>query len=845
MTDDYGSTGINEVGSDETQSEKGNSSARLTADRGKSADRRSASKKESGGTRQKQRDSGNGQRRRIDIGRVRRDNSGGRPVAASKPSLNDDFSDVPWRDRPNGGRVQLVPVPSPPLRAGDLQVPCKPVAPLDGGGQRDKDRWPVLCDARDDPVDWSDVLSMCREHSVGSRPGSVLVTTALRWTSLRVHAFGAAQTPDSTGSGRNLQSAGTASGSESVSSTFPVDTTALPWDVLRSMRGPGAPGTLLSHRMLTTPVFLFDARFDVLLDATTLCAAVAPAAAAAANAGALPAGTSAGAPSGPAQPRDAARALALVGDLVRGVAAKGSLRASSSFWNSAWATGLALSPSSVANTSFCDPSASPSGKSGGDRGRAHTVCERHWLAPSRLRHGMKALLNRLYTRPLDVSLYNTGSMLRHLRGLGDARFRYTGSIFQGAKQGNTSLLNAGFNPPGQHIHAGTMATFYNVVVTTAGALQSLPGTAGAGGKDGKRKDGEGGGHHTLHFHTTCERTEDARVSQSEVGALPIHDEVIVLTHRIEANIYHWTAETLGKLAPVIDYLLANPRVKIHVLKLDSEPPFRAAHLRLLGIDWESRVVTGNVRARIVHYPDNHGCRFPYGHWVMLLRERYRAALGMETPLRADDDEATSDVIVTEAAGEGDNSGASSSGRDGKRRGAKRGRGKSGTSATLTAPSSPSASSLAGKHVVVLRRRSARRIANEVDFLQQLRSLKSEVPFTLTEIADWRMPDQAAVFAAFATADVVVGAHGAGQTNNIVAKPGSCLVEVMPTKWLVPCYWRMAGHLGLRYSMFMVRGDRTPPITIAVRSVVQAVRACLEKGDEDDGGGGGNLTALAR
>ena len=35
-------------------------------------------------------------------------------------------------------------------------------------------------------------------------------------------------------------------------------------------------------------------------------------------------------------------------------------------------------------------------------------------------------------------------------------------------------------------------------------------------------------------------------------------------------------------------------------------------------------------------------------------------------------------------------------------------------------------------------------------------------------------------------------------------------------------------LALQYTMFMVKGDRTPPITIAVRSVVNAVKDCLDK-----------------
>jgi trans-aconitate methyltransferase len=59
--------------------------------------------------------------------------------------------------------------------------------------------------------------------------------------------------------------------------------------------------------------------------------------------------------------------------------------------------------------------------------------------------------------------------------------------------------------------------------------------------------------------------------------------------------------------------------------------FRHEHLKLLGLRWRKRVVSGYVRARVVHYADNHMCGYPHGQWVMLLRERYRAALGLDNP----------------------------------------------------------------------------------------------------------------------------------------------------------------------------------------------------------------------
>ena len=41
-------------------------------------------------------------------------------------------------------------------------------------------------------------------------------------------------------------------------------------------------------------------------------------------------------------------------------------------------------------------------------------------------------------------------------------------------------------------------------------------------------------------------------------------QVVVITHRLEYNIYHWTTESMGKLAALLDYIHGHPHVRIHV-----------------------------------------------------------------------------------------------------------------------------------------------------------------------------------------------------------------------------------------------------------------------------------------
>jgi capsular polysaccharide biosynthesis protein len=87
-------------------------------------------------------------------------------------------------------------------------------------------------------------------------------------------------------------------------------------------------------------------------------------------------------------------------------------------------------------------------------------------------------------------------------------------------------------------------------------------------------------------------------------------------------------------------------------------------------------------------------------------------------------------------------------------------------------------------------------------------------------------DNAVVSHIFANADVVVAAHGAGLTHTLVARPGTCVVELMPAGWLVPCYLRLSGQLGLQHHAFVVEGGHHGPIEADVERVLRAVRECM-------------------
>jgi hypothetical protein len=405
------------------------------------------------------------------------------------------------------------------------------------------------------------------------------------------------------------------------------------------------------------------------------------------------------------------------------------------------------------------------------------ACDRAWLPVPAVRAALAGVQRRMFTTDAEMRLHDQRQMVRAAgRESSTAVFPPNSTILRGLEKGNRALIQSGFNPPGSHSLVGSYLTAFNVIVTETGGLQTLPGAPepAAAGADG----GGVGPVFTYTGRNTCEGEQRDPLSPKQLKAalapLPVVDEVVVLTHRYEWNIYHWTAEAVAKVAPMLDYLRAHPHVRIHVQTTSGQPaPFREAHLGLLGLDWKARTVRGYVRARVVHYVDNHMCGYPYALWTLLLRERYRAALGLPTP--------PSPSLVGLRTGAFRpsprpmrNLPAHLAGldlaalpRDDPRAVALRKR-----LAGSYVPSMPTHR----RRVVVLRRRRTRKITNEGRLLRRLGRLAN---VSVVEVRDWDMPDPVATFRLLATADIVIAAHGAGLANTIVTAPGACVVEFMP------------------------------------------------------------------
>ena len=478
---------------------------------------------------------------------------------------------------------------------------------------------PYLCGIRRADRAWGRLVDVCSRLKLAHSAKSRFIIRAPVWQMLRLSAFGALAVEGES------------------SSTFPLNTSVLPWSSLPALE---SPSSLLRHKLLVSPTFMFESTFDVLVAAQTVCA-VASVLAYETRAAALSLNTT-------ARDADGALATALLTPErhVLAIAANDRRGRESPFWRSVFTAALLRQhnlegDSAAASMAWCaaaggefnDGSASAAAleatTSTADGVAQPNVvitpaalshCRRAWVKPSALRTGLISFQRMLFTRSPVTRLHDRKAILGILPTLGVKAYEPSGEVFRGVQQYSREAINRGFNPPDVHSLAGSFLTAYNMVITEHGAMLSLVPPS-------DDDDAKG-----MFYHTTCEGPQVDAISHEKALRLPLYEDVIVLTHRHEWNIYHWTAETLGKLAPVLDFVSANPRVKLHVLALeDDEAPFRQRHMDLLGIAWHDRVVDGFVRAKRVHYVDPHECRFPYAQWVILLREHYRRALGYANP----------------------------------------------------------------------------------------------------------------------------------------------------------------------------------------------------------------------
>jgi len=112
----------------------------------------------------------------------------------------------------------------------------------------------------------------------------------------------------------------------------------------------------------------------------------------------------------------------------------------------------------------------------------------------------------------------------------------------------------------------------------------------------------------------------------------------------------------------------------------------------------------------------------------------------------------------------------------------------------------------------------RRVLNEPELVAAL----GELGFERVTPGELPLVDQLRLFA---SAEVVVGAHGAGLANAVVAPAGAWLIELVGDKSAAPMYAALASFAGLRYG-YLRAADSYRDHVVPVDAVVAAVRRAI-------------------
>ena len=82
--------------------------------------------------------------------------------------------------------------------------------------------------------------------------------------------------------------------------------------------------------------------------------------------------------------------------------------------------------------------------------------------------------------------------------------------------------------------------------------------------------------------------------------------------------------------------------------------------------------------------------------------------------------------------------------------------------------------------------------------------------------------------AFASAEIVIGAHGAGLTNIVFCRPGCAVIEIHPEDEIRTYFWIISEMAGLRYHFLRGTGSMNHSIGVDVDRLVILARAAIRE-----------------
>ena len=245
--------------------------------------------------------------------------------------------------------------------------------------------------------------------------------------------------------------------------------------------------------------------------------------------------------------------------------------------------------------------------------------------------------------------------------------------------------------------------------------------------------------------------------------IPLHNELFVINQYWGTSVFHRMAEIMPRLALHVQFLKANPEIRI----LGPEAGGRTAELmKIIGLN-KSRLVTGVRRAKIVYQPRASGCGTANVQESQMLSQLYHDYIKRNFPAQP------------------------------------------------------------RNRLILIRRFGSRRFTEQKAIEEVLKHAARDYNLTYTLFPDNPTPSLKETMMMFHSAVVVVGPHGAGLSNVYFSQPGTYVLEgVCNLPHVNLCAMRLAHILGHRWHGVTSRGGCEGVVDVSASHINATLRQYL-------------------
>jgi len=262
---------------------------------------------------------------------------------------------------------------------------------------------------------------------------------------------------------------------------------------------------------------------------------------------------------------------------------------------------------------------------------------------------------------------------------------------------------------------------------------------------------------------TCRRDMYPFVPFNDLENMPLYNELFVINQYWGYGYFHFMVEVMPRVALCVDFLKMNPQIQILVPRVRGN---MADVFSVIGLS-NSRLVTGNVRAKIAYHPKSTACGIANLQEIQFLSELYRNY--------------TERTLFPQPRNK----------------------------------------------LILIRRSRRRRFTEQKEIEEVVKHAAENYNLTYTLYIDNPPPPLNQTMMMFHSAVMIVGPHGAGLSNMLFSQPGTFIIEglcYLPE--VNVCYQRLAVVLGHRWHGIISRSGCPRVVDVSAESVDQAIRNSL-------------------